>query len=156
GGVATTTATMTVDYGVPITNNTAYPGAKPVSIVTTAGVAPTIASVTNASGQIVVQIPPQGANLSFALTAALADLAASGKTPLSAIVAVSPGNGVLIAAGQTTAVVITSILPGITAPKVATGASVGLVLGPGVPVATAGGIVGGFSISVSENYIDMF
>jgi hypothetical protein len=156
GGVATTTATMTIDYGVPITNNTAYPGAKPVSIVTTAGVAPTIASVTNATGQLVVQIPPQVANLSFTVTGVLAALSGSGKTSLSSNVSVSPGNGVLITAGQTTAVVITSILPGITAPKVATGASVGLILGPGVPIATAGGITGGFSISVTENYIDMF
>src|SRR5215470_2137586 len=43
GGVATTTATMTIDYGVPITNNTAYPAGKPVSTATTVGVAPTIA-----------------------------------------------------------------------------------------------------------------
>jgi len=160
GGVATTTATMTIDYGVPITNNTVYPTAtpvsKPISIVTTAGVTPTIASVTNATGQLVVQIPPQGANLSFTVTGVLAALAGSGKTSLVANVSVSPGNGVLITAGQTQAVVITSILPGIQAPKVTTGASTGLILGPGVAIGTAGGLTGGFSISVTENYIDMF
>src|SRR5262245_63957624 len=37
GSTATTTATMTIDYGVTITNSTAYPGGKPIGIVNTSG-----------------------------------------------------------------------------------------------------------------------
>src|SRR5262245_2045645 len=54
GGVATTAATMTIDYGVPITNTAAYPAGKPISTVTTIGAPPTVDSVANATGQVVV------------------------------------------------------------------------------------------------------
>src|SRR5262249_47380520 len=127
GGTATTTATMTIDYGVPITNNTAYPAAgNTVSGLTgvvritnatssSGGAAPTIAAVTNATGQVVMSIPSQAAPLagtfSFTLTGVLLSLSGSGKTSVAANVSVSPGNNVLITAGQTTAVVITSVLP---------------------------------------------
>jgi len=143
---------MTIDYGVPITNNTAYPAGKPISVVTTQGAAPSVAGVTNASGQIVLTIPVQSTGLSFTLTGVLVSLSGSGKTSLNVNVSVSPGNGVLITAGQTQAVVITSILPGIKAPTLSTGTTPGIILGTGVPVPTGGG---GFSINVAENYIDM-
>jgi hypothetical protein len=123
GTTATTTATITVDYGVTITNNTAYPAGKPINVVNQTGSflgagSPVISAVTNATGQIVITVPGQAvpANGSFTLTGVLASLNASGKTTLVANVSVSPGNNVLIVAGQNNATVITSILPGILAP----------------------------------------
>jgi hypothetical protein len=64
---------------------------------------------------------------------------------------------VLITAGQTTAVVITTVLPGIQAPRITTGAAPGLILSTGTLVVTGTTvpITGGFSVSLSENYIDM-
>jgi len=169
GGTATTTATMTFDYGVPITNTTAYPttgadplvgASKPISITNISGFTggsgtPSISAVTNSTGQIVVSIPGQPGTVasSFTLTGVLLAISGSGKTSVNANLSVSPGNNVLIQAGQTAAVVITSVVPGITAPKLATGTSAGLILGPGVAVPSTGG---GFTIAVSENYIDMF
>jgi hypothetical protein len=156
---------MTIDYGVPITNNTAYPGGKPVSITNLGGVpgfggAPTISSVTNATGQVVINIPAQAiavnGTASFTVTGVLLALSGSGKTSVSANVSVSPGNNVLITAGQTTAVVVTSVLPGIQNPTITTLTAPGLILSTGTVVGTAGGILGGFSINVRENYIDMF
>jgi len=166
GGTPTTTATMTIDYGVAITNTTAYPAGKPIAIVSNtglfagAGLNPTIASVTPGGSQIIISIPGSAAtasaspNASFTLTGTLLAISGSGKTSVNASLSVSPGNGVLITAGQTSAVVITTVLPGLTAPKITAFTSPGVILGSGVPVAV-GGIAGGFSISVSENYIDM-
>src|SRR5262245_26392753 len=37
GTTATTTATMTIDYGVTITNTTAFPTGKPISIANVSG-----------------------------------------------------------------------------------------------------------------------
>jgi hypothetical protein len=170
GGTATTTATMTIDYGVPITDNTAYPAAgntvsgvtgvvRIINVTAFAGGAPTIASVTNSTGQIVINIPAQNAagNYSFTVTGVLLALSGSGKTSVSANVSVSPGNNVLITAGQTTAVVVTSVLPGIQSPTITTFQAPGLILTTGTVVATGAlPILGGFSINVRENYIDSF
>jgi len=159
GGTATTTATITVDYGVTITNNTSYPVGKPIAIVNqtgsfTGGGAPSIAAVTNATGQIVINIPGQAvpANGSFTLTGVLASLNASGKTTLVANVSVSPGNNVLIVAGQNNATVITSILPGILAP-VLNSPSTPATLLASFPVSPASVI---FNVRIRENYIDMY
>jgi len=168
GGTPTTTATMTFDFGVPITNSglnpsggVNYPTGKPIAISQNTGgfgppgpgpQAPTISSVANSTGQIIVSIPGQAApaNSSFTLTGALLAISGSGKTSVSANLSVSPGNNVLITAGQTSTVVITTVLTGLTSPKLTTGTNPGVILGSGTPV---GG--GGFSVSVSENYIDM-
>lgn len=165
GGTPTTTATVTIDYGVTITNNTAYPTGKPINIVNTSGnfatpasQMPTIAAVNNATGQIVINIPAQASPStnspgSFTLTGVLASLNASGKTNLVAGVSVSPGNNVLIVAGQNNATVITSILPGILAPVITpnTGGAGNLLASfPINPAAV------GFSVRIRENYIDMY
>jgi hypothetical protein len=163
GTTATTTATITVDYGVTITNNTAYPAGKTISVTNTSGsfanatpvnMVPSIAGVNNATGQIVINIPNQTApaNGSFTLTGVLASLNASGKTTLVANVSVSPGNNVLIQAGQNNATVITSILPGILAPIITPNTSVGSLLSS-IPVNPASV---GFSTRIRENYIDMY
>ena len=160
GTVATTSAVMTVDYGVPITNATNYPIATPVplpiQVVTGTGAAPSVFSVANATGQVVIAIPPQTANLSFTLTGVLLAISGSGKTSVTANVSVSPGSGVLITAGQTNAVVITSVLPGIKAPHLTTNTSAGIILGPGQTITTPINNNGGFSVAIDENYIDMF
>jgi hypothetical protein len=174
GTTATTTATMTIDYGVTITNATNYPTATPVSkpisvsnvngTFATAGQTPSIASVNNATGQIVITIPAQpnpsagGGVGSFTLTGVLASLNASGKTTLVANVSVSPGNNVLIVAGQNNATVITSILPGILAPIITPNTTVGTVLSslPVNPVTSTSSPAFSFSTRIRENYIDMF
>jgi hypothetical protein len=151
GGTPTTTATITVDYGVVITNSTSYPTGKPISILPgPTGVS--ISSVNNPGGQVVVNVNPQAANLSFTLTGVLASLNGSGKTNLQANVSVSPGTGVLISAGQNVATVVTTILPGIKAPALTSTnpPSSGLILTTGIAVTT------GFSVKVDENYIDMY
>src|SRR5262249_5101422 len=57
GGVATSSATMTLDYGVPITNTTTWPSATTgVRVVPGTGATPTISSVANSTGQVVVSI----------------------------------------------------------------------------------------------------
>ena len=158
GTTATTTATITVDYGVTITNSTGYPATKPISITNLTGsfttAIPSIAAVTNATGQIVINIPGQAApaNGSFTLTGVLASLNASGKTTLVANVSVSPGNNVLIQAGQNNATVITSILPGILAPVLVTPTTPGILTAsfPANPAAV------GFNARIRENYIDMY
>jgi hypothetical protein len=163
GPAASTTATMTIDYpGVIITNTTAWPSVGGGIRVTTAtGVAPSIVSVSNSTGQIVLSIPGQGANLQFSLEGVLVALSGTGKTSLTASVSVSPGNNVLITAGQNVATVITSVLPGLRAPVIQTNWATGLILGPGLPILTAPNIgggpnLGGFGITVPENYIDMY
>ncbi len=177
GATATTAATMTIDYGGnPITDNsTTFPalnaGCTPAasctgsfiripaaSIVGFAGGAPAISSVANAAGQIVITIPaqpaPAAAN-SFTLSGVLLSLSGNGKSGctsncIQANVSVSPGNNVLITAQQNVATVITAELPGITAPALTAFTAPGQVLTNGTVVA------GGFSLKVSENYIDMF
>jgi len=160
GGVATTTATMTIDFGVPITDNTVYPAVGPGGIRIanpaggfTGGGAITIQAVNNSTGQVVLNIPPQAvpANGSFTLSGVLVALADTGKTNLTASVSVSPGSNVLITAGQNIATVISTILPGIKAPVLTSTspATSGVILSSNI-VVTAG-----FSIKIDENYIDM-
>jgi hypothetical protein len=159
GGVPTTTATITIDYGVPITNSTGHPPAKPIQIQTAQGAAPSIVSVVNSLGQVVVSVPVQNTPLLFTVSGVLVSLSGSGKTVVNASVSVSPGNNVLITAGQTNPVVISSVLPGLRAPILTGGVTPGIILGTGVPVTTLTTpvtIQGGFALSISENYIDMF
>lgn len=165
GAVATTAATITVDYGVTITNSTTYPivaapfiVAKPIGIVNLSGSfavpanSPTIGVVSNGTGQIVINVPGQAAPPaagSFTLTGVLVSLAGTGRTSLTANVSVSPGNNVLITAGQNVATVITSVLPGLQTPSVTAGPAILLASG-NVQAATST-----FSVRVRENYIDM-
>jgi hypothetical protein len=155
---------MTIDFGVPITDNTVYPPLAgtggPIRInnasgTLTAGQMPTISSVNNATGTVVINVPPQagtGAPTpgSFTLSGVLIALSGSGKATVSANVSVSPGNNVLITAGQNVATVVTSVLPGITNPRITTGTTAGTILSGGTIVQ------GGFSVAITENYIDMY
>jgi hypothetical protein len=171
GGTVTTTATMTVAYGVTITNNTVYPAGKPIALTNVSGsfaaanCAPTISSVNNAGGQIIVNLPamggggagagscaapPGGTTGSYTLTGALIALNGTGLTTLNSNISVSPGNNVLITAGQNVATVVTTILPGILDPKLTAGVPAGVVLTSGIAITP------GFSINITENYIDMF
>src|SRR5262249_15021975 len=116
GATPTTTATVTVDFGVTITSSTAYPNFAPGPIritnqsgsfapVGAVAIAPN--GVVNGTGQVVLtlaaQTPPTAG--SFTLSGVLASFAGSGKTNLSANVSVSPGSNVLITAGQNVATV---------------------------------------------------
>jgi hypothetical protein len=157
----TTASRFTIDYGVPITNSTTYP-APPGNIVienatgsfAAAGQTPTVETVNNETGQIVVLVPAQGvpANGSFSLANVLVSLFGATGTTLDASVSVSPGNNVFITAGQNVARVISSIQPGIEDVEVDEGPARFLATGTAlVPTQTDF-----FTIAVTEGYIDAF
>jgi hypothetical protein len=164
---STAGATITVSYGVPITNDTttvplapAYNATKLISVANSivAGCpAPTSVSVSNAAGSVVIQMGAVGTatigfQCNYTLTGVLLALSGSGATSVIATVSVSPGNNLLITAGQNTPTVVTSVL----APIVATGVKVSA--GPAI-IPTTGASASfsqTFAIATSENYIDMF
>ena len=152
GTAATTAATITVDYTTPITNSTTYPAGKPIAVVNNTCVAITVSSVSNSTGQVVLSVAAfpaaAGVTCSFTLTGILQALSGAGKTSVQAQVSVSPGNNLLITAGQNVATVITAVLAGIKTPTATTPA---LFLTTGVPIGT-----GTFTITVAENYIDSY
>jgi hypothetical protein len=165
GGTATTLATITVGYGVTITNNTVHPPLQPIAITNVTGVfvgaAPTVSSVSNTTGQVVITVPANaaavGATGSFSLVGVRVSLNGTGITSLNANVSVSPGNGVLITAGQNVATVITAILPGInttTAPPALVAGTQSALYFASSGVAVPGR--GTFAFTVTENYIDAF
>lgn len=120
GTVATTTGVITINYPglTSITNNQTNPVIHPITISNatggfSGGGAPTIASVSNTTGQIVISVPgqsPPAATSSFTLTGVLASLVGTGLTSLNANISVNPGSGLLIGAGQNVATVITNIV----------------------------------------------
>lgn len=164
---STAGATVTVSYGVPITNDTttvplapAYNATKLISVnnsVVAGCPAPTSVTVSNAAGSVVVQLGAIGTGVinfqcNYTLTGVLLALSGSGATSVIATVSVSPGNNLLITAGQNTPTVVTSVL----APIVATGVKVSA--GPAI-IPTTGASASfsqTFSIATTENYIDMF
>ncbi|HEY2383229.1 MAG TPA: hypothetical protein VGK48_18800 [Terriglobia bacterium] len=168
GAAASTAgATITVSYGVPITNDTttvplapAYNATKLISVVdpNVAGcLNPTSVTVSNASGSVVIQLPAVGTGVAgstcnYTLTGVLIGLAGSGATSVVATVSVSPGNNLLITAGQNTPTVVTSVL----APIVTAG--VVLKTGPAIIPTTgaSAAFTQTFTINTTENYIDMF
>jgi hypothetical protein len=158
-------ATVTVTYGVPITNDTTFPvnppyaGTKPIAVANTVAAgcpAPTSTTVSNAAGSVVIAFPAIGngpaSTCNYTLSGVLLALSGSGATSVSATVSVSPGNNLLITAGQNTPTVVTSVLAPIVASGVVVKTGPGIVPTTGVNAAFASG----FSIAVTENYIDMF
>jgi hypothetical protein len=156
----TTASRFTIDYGVPITNNQTEPTGGGIDIenesgsFAAVGQGPTVETVNNEGGQLVILVPAQAApaNGSFTVANVLVSLFGSAGTTLDANVSVSPGNNVFITAGQNVARVISSIRPGI--------ATVELDEGPARFLATGNAIEAGvtdfFTLEVTENYIDMF
>jgi len=104
GSGTTQIGTITVSYGVPITNNGAN-----ITGTATAGVLPTIGSITNASGVVVINISA-GFSGTFTLSGIRVAISGTGLTSLSASMS-AVGNALL--AGQTVVTVISSISPGI-------------------------------------------
>lgn len=159
GATATLAAVVTINYPglTNITNNTANPAIHPIvigNIVGFAGGAPTVTSVSNNTGQIVLQIPAQPAPAavnSFSLTGVLASLVGTGLTSLTANVSVNPGSNVLITAGQNVATVITSVQP---TPISAAGPAVPALYFSGTGIAVPGRATTTFTIT--ENFIDFF
>jgi len=155
GGIATTAASFSLAYPATITNNTSYPASKPIDITgkfgafTGAG-SPVISSVAN--NTVSIALPPQAPNTSgsFVVTGVLVSLANSGLNNVYANVSVSPGSGVFIIAGQNSPIVITSIQPGLKSPVLSASTTPGLVFNTGTVSAS------GWSVDISENYIDMF
>jgi hypothetical protein len=170
GATATGTATATVQYPVTITNSAAYPAGAPIRIsdasgsFAAAGQVPTIATVSNVTNQVVINIPGQAAPAAgaFTLRGVLVSLAGTtASANLQANVSVSPpqtaGSNVLINSGDNTPTVITSIMPGINTttapPALVAGTTSALYLGTGANVVPTRA---GFAITTTENYIDMF
>src|SRR5262245_10543011 len=155
GTVPTTAASLSVQYSATVTNDTAYPASKPIAIRDqtggfAGGGSPVISSVAN--NTVSMAIPPQAAPTSgsFTLTGVLVSLANSGLINLNANVAVSPGSGIFITAGQTSPIVITSIQTGLKSPVLSASTTPALVFNTGTVS------LSGWSVDISENYIDMF
>jgi hypothetical protein len=176
GATASTAgATVTVTYGVPITNDTSTPSigqgygaTKTVSVVGGGGTGcfttPTSVTVSNQAGSVVIALPAIGVTPSaptlcnFTLTGVLLGLSGSSATSVVATVSVSPGNNLLITAGQTTPTVVTSVLAAVTAATVKPAGGPPATGGPGIVPTTgaSSSFSPNFQISVTENYIDMF
>jgi hypothetical protein len=108
-----------------------------------------VTNTTSTGGQVTISLPAESTSGNFTLTGVLVSLAGV-TAPLNVNVSASPGNGVLIVAGQNVATVITNILPGIKDPKVTTATVTGSVLSSGIVITP------GFSVDITENYQDMF
>lgn len=161
GTVDTTTGVITINYPglTSITNNATNPVVHPITISNPTGGffgagSPTIASVSNTTGQIVISVPgqsPPAATSSFTLTGVLASLVGTGLTSLSANISVNPGSGVLIGAGQNVATVITNI---VGQPLSASAQTL-----PALYFSATGGAFPGRATTVftiTENFIDFF
>lgn len=164
---STAGATITVTYGLPITNDTTtvplnppYNASKLIAVGNTVAAgcpAPTSVTVSNVAGSVVIQLGAVGTatigfSCNYTLTGVLLSLSGSGATSVVATVSVSPGNNLLITAGQNTPTVVTSVL----APIVSTGVAV--TVGPAIIPTTGASAAFSqtFTIKTSENYIDMF
>jgi hypothetical protein len=164
GSFPTTPATITINYGVPITSSSAaasggvnYPTAKPILVLTndsgfpllTCPVAPTVGAINNSTGQVVLNVPAENANCRFALLGVL--FAISGNKPagqsIDANISASSGNGLSIS-GSSTVTVVNNILAGLKTPTVPSGA--------GIALTNTSVLSSGFSIAVQENYNDLY
>jgi hypothetical protein len=152
GGVASTAASISVLYPATITNDASYPAGKPIAITGQyggfVGASPVIYSVAN--NTVTMTIPPQSASGSFQLTGVLVSLANSGLNNVIANISVSPGNGIFIIAGQTSPVVITSVLSGLKSPVLSASTNPAIVFNTGTVSLPS------WSVDISENYIDLF
>jgi hypothetical protein len=159
GATPTLAAVITINYPglTNITNNNTTPAIHPIVIANVVGFpggAPTFGSVSNTTGQIVINLPAQPAPAavnSFSLTGVLSSLVGTGLTSLTANVSVNPSSNVLITAGQNVATVITSVQP--TPISAAPGAPTALYFsGTGLAVPGRANTV----FTITENYIDFF
>jgi hypothetical protein len=155
----TTASRFTIDYGVPITNNQTEPTGGGIDIENESGGflgagGPTVETVNNEGGQLVILVPGQAApvNGSFTVANVLVSLFGAAATTLDASVSVSPGNNVFITAGQNVARVISSIRPGLE--SVELDDEPARFLATGTPVEA--GVTDTFTLNITENYIDMF
>jgi hypothetical protein len=143
-----------VDYGLPITNSVTYPAGHPIAVQTGGGfvsAAPTITSV--AGGVVTLSVPGQTAPSEgyFVLTGVLLDLTSwSSFNSVAANVSIDPASGVTLGAGQTQPVVVTTVLEGLTRPRLTPSTTAGNLSAAGIVTS------GAWSIDIAENYIDMF
>lgn len=137
GSAATSLGTITVSYGVPITNSGAN-----ITGTATAGALPTIGSTNNASGVVVINV---SAGFSGTFTLSGVRVAVSGTTLTSLSASISAvGNAIV--AGQTVVTVISSIANGIAS----------LASTAGVINAVTGTVTTQPILKVKENYLDAF
>jgi hypothetical protein len=156
--VATTDATVTIDFLAPITNSEDYPVGGEIEITNQTGsfvgAVVEISSVNNETGQIVISIDaiaaPAVAN-SFTLTHVLVSLLDVATNNLRATVSVSPGDNISVIANQDEATVISTIRAGLGDIEVGEGPARWLATGDALTPDTAG-----FTVEVEEGYIDSF
>lgn len=109
GSAPTVLGTITVSYGVPITNA----GATITGSVVGAAL-PTIGSTANASGVVVINVPAGITSGTFTLTGVRVAVSGTGLTSLQASMS-AVGNAIV--AGQTVVTVISAISPGLASLK---------------------------------------
>lgn len=137
GSAATVLGTISISYGVPITNQ----GANITGTATT-GALPTIGSTNNTAGVVVIDVSP-GFTGTFTLSGVR--VAVSGTT-LTSLTASLSAVGNAIVAGQTVVTVISSISNGLAS----------LTSTTGVINAVTGGVTTQPILKVKENYLDAF
>lgn len=137
GSPATVLGTITVSFGVPITNA----GANITGVAAT-GALPTIGSTNNASGVVVINISA-GFTGTFTLSGIRVAVSGTGLTSLSASMS-AVGNAII--AGQTVVTVISSISPGLAS----------LTSTVGVINAVTGAVTTQPILKVKEGYLDAF
>jgi len=156
----TTSATITFDFGAPITNSDDYPDDAPIEILPGLAAgddcfdAATIQNINHETGQVVIAVPAcatTGAeSSSFNLTNVLVSLPDVGADELVVEVSVSPGDNISIVAGQDEATVISSIRVGLEEIEADEEAQ---WLATGIPVTAD---VAGFAVTATEEFIDLF
>jgi hypothetical protein len=154
---ATTAATVTIEYGLTITNSTSYPAGGFIWISDTSGDFTasnvSIASVDNATGQIILILPSvasPAASSTFTLSRVLISLADASGSSVDATLTLglNPDDSYSIASGGTTTV-ITTVMDGLGNPTVSESAG-------GTGSVRADGIIsdGSIGVSLAEAYID--
>ncbi len=126
------TGTITVSYGVQITNDTSTGiGITVISPTTGATNPPTINTVSNAAGQVVINVQPTtpGGTTNVTVFALTGVRVAVAGTTLSNLTANISATNNAITAGQTSVVVVSSIAPGIASIKTTTVGSVNATTG---------------------------
>jgi hypothetical protein len=157
GAAAASAAVLNVDYGVSITNSTAHPPGRPITITTTGILAgSTIGAINTTNGTLPVNVPAQGACVggcsgTASIQGVLLSLAGTGKSSVVATLSIAtPGAGFLTNGAADSATTISTVLAGIKDPVISPIPGIAVMAANGTSFDTT------FGIDITENYVDMF
>jgi len=159
GAAAASTAVYNIDYGVSVTNGTAFPLGRPITLATTGilAVGSSIGTINTTGGTVPINVPAQPACVggcvgTATLSGALVSLAGTGKTSLvSTLSLATPGAGYQVNGAADSTTVVSTVLPGIKDPTIsATGGGTAVLAANGTSFDTT------FGIDITETYVDMY